>query len=149
MFVKPLRCGVVARAGERGARRVERGDVRRIAREMQRERAVIREAVERAAARDAAGEHAILSLVEECAGLLSVPRSGEVAHAVLHDFDLARHIAGEELGGAGESFLGAHGGVVAREDALGCEELDAARRRSVRERLRVPALRSWTTSHRS
>src|SRR5665647_1960903 len=43
--------GVRARARERGARGVERGDGIRVSREVERERAMIREAVERAAAR--------------------------------------------------------------------------------------------------
>ena len=63
---------------------------------------MIREAVERASARDAAGEHAILALVEKCAGLLAVPRRGEIAHAVLDDLDLARDVAAQELGRAAE-----------------------------------------------
>ena len=150
--MKPLRAAFSrarASAGPEESSAVTRVGV---AREVQREGAVIAEAVERAAARDAAGEHAVLALVEKRAGLLAVPRRGEIAHAVLDDFDLARHVAREELGRAAESFLRAHGGIVAREDAFGREQLaqrvDDRRAEALRARRSAAARRAIDRSDR-
>ncbi len=98
---------------------VQRRDVVRLTREVQCEGAVVAEAIEGASARDAADERAILALVEERARLLSLPRSGEVAHAVLVHFDLVGHLAVQEFDVRGESFLHAQRDVIAREDAGG------------------------------
>ena len=64
---------------------------------MQRERAVIAEAVERAAAGDLAGEAPILALIEERAGLLPAPGRGEVSHPVLLTLDPFGDGAAQEL----------------------------------------------------
>ena len=64
-------------------RRVERDDVLRSVGEVQRERAVIAEAVECGAGGDASHERAVLALVEKGARLLATPWCGEIPDAVL------------------------------------------------------------------
>ena len=73
---------------------------------MQRERAVVAEAIEGAAARHAADECAVFALVEEGARLLAAPWRGEVSHAVFVHLDLIGHGAVEQLDVVAESFLG-------------------------------------------
>ena len=123
MFVNPLRAAFSRARASAGPEESSAVTLVGVASEVQRERPVVREAVEGAAARDAAGEHAILALIEKGAGLLPVPRRGQVADAVLGHLDLARNVAVEQLRGARETLLRAHGGVVARENAVGREQL--------------------------
>src|SRR6185436_6881666 len=85
--------------------------------------AVIAEAIEGASAGERADRDAVLSLVEECTGLLTVPRGGEIAYAVLSDLDLARNGAAQQLDGGGQPFLRAQRNVVARENAKWLNEL--------------------------
>ena len=84
---------------------------------------MIAEAVERASAREVADEHAILALIEERAGLLTVSRRGEEAHAVLVHFDFVGHVAAQQLDADGKLLLGAQRNVVARENSVGVHEL--------------------------
>jgi hypothetical protein len=60
---------------------------------MQGERSVVAEAVERPPARDGSRESTVLTLIQEGAGLLPIPRRGQIANAVFHDLDLSRHLA--------------------------------------------------------
>ena len=69
------------------------------------ERSVIAEAVERAPARHASGQDAVLTLVEERARLLSAPRRGEVAHTVLVYLYFIGHRAVQQLDVRVEPFL--------------------------------------------
>jgi hypothetical protein len=92
--------------------------------EVQGKRAVIAETVECAPPRDLSHEHAVLALIEECAGLLTGPRCGEVAHSVLHDLDLVRHGPVEEYGFAREPFARAERRIVPRQYPFGTRQLD-------------------------
>ena len=123
--MKPLRRKFSSARVERVRRCVERDHVIGAAREVERERAVIAEAVERAAARHASDERAVLALVEERAGLLSVPRCGEVAHAVLVDLDLVGHRsrAAARRSVSSPSFRRSGTSLRARMPS-GCDELD-------------------------
>ena len=107
---------VLLGASQGVGRGVECGDPLRPTREMQREGAVIAEAVQCVALGDSPGECAVLALVEERARLLSAPGCGEVPDAVLLHFDLVRHGAVQDLDGGLQSLLHPKGHVVARED---------------------------------
>jgi len=96
---------------------VERHDVLGASREMQRERAVIAEAVEGTPAGEFTDHHAILALVEEGACLLSCPWGSGVADAVFVHFDFLWNVSGQQLDARGEPFLFSHGNVVAGEDS--------------------------------
>src|SRR5205807_2076390 len=109
--------GVPRGASQRVTGRVERGYAVGTCREVDGERAVVAEAVERSTARSCAGGDAVLALVQKGACLLAVPRSGEVARAVLHDLDLARDVSGQKLDIGREAFFHAERNVVAGEDA--------------------------------
>ena len=83
---------------------------------MQRERAVVAEAVERAPSRHGADEVPVLPLIEERARLLSGPWRGEKSDAVLVDFDLARNVAVQHDGLPRQPFLGTERNVVPRQN---------------------------------
>ena len=74
---------------QRLAARVERQDAGRAACQVHGERAVVGEAIQRAAARasEAPGEEPVLPLVEKGPGLLTAPRVGQVAHAAFPHLD--------------------------------------------------------------
>src|SRR5450755_4227228 len=76
---QPVQRRVFGAAGERLVARVERGDRCGPLRQVQGERAVIGETIERAASgRDeSGGEKSIVALVEKRSGLLAGPRCGE------------------------------------------------------------------------
>src|SRR5437867_1566679 len=107
---------VLARAFERRCRRVQRGDMIRVARNVKRERTVITERVERAAARLYADERAILALIEKRSRLLSVPRRGQITHPLLSDFDRGGHFASQQFRLQRQSFLAAQRNVIACEN---------------------------------
>jgi len=107
------------RALQRIAGHIDGDDALGASREVQRERAVIAEAVEGAPARAFADHQAILALVEKRARFLSRPRSSGVAHAVLVHLDFPRNVPGQELDVGGEGFLLSHRNVVAGENAGG------------------------------
>ena len=121
-FVMPLRAQFSPARASASADTSSAIDGVGAAREMQRERAVIAEAVERASACEFADEHAILALVEKRAGLLAAPRRGEKADAVLVDLDLVGDVAAEQLDADGQLFLRAQRDVVARENAGGSHD---------------------------
>jgi hypothetical protein len=114
---------VFAGASQCLRRHVERDDRLGAPREVKRERAVIAETVECSPAREAADEHAVLALIEKRAGLLSAPRGGENADAMLVHLDLLGHGATKQLDADRQSLLGAQGHVVPREDSVGMNEL--------------------------
>ncbi len=93
------------------------------------ERAVIRKAVERPPGfrHEPAGEQAIRALIEEGAGLLTVPRCRQVQRLTLPHLDLPRHgsIYLDRL--RGEPFPAPSGGVVAEQYAFGLEHLNQTR----------------------
>src|SRR5437879_2636960 len=85
---------VLRSPGQRLPARIDRGHRRGAARQVQRERAVIGEQVERRAGPGVRGdEAAVLTLVEECPRLLTRMRRGEVAHTVLLDLHRFGHAA--------------------------------------------------------
>ena len=82
------------------------------------------EAVERLAAAGIAGGGAVvLALVEEDAGLLAVQQVGRQAQAIHFDGNAIGNLAGERRRSRAAVLLGAHRNVVARDDALGLEDL--------------------------
>src|SRR5439155_1210707 len=92
------------------------------ARQMQRERAVVGEQVERRAGPGVSGdEPAVLALVEERAGLLARPRRGEILHSVLHHLHDLRYLAGGERHLERQTLVPANRDVVAEQDAGGRE----------------------------
>jgi len=100
----------------------ERGDVRRVPRQVQGERSMVAEAIERATARDCAHEVPVLALVEERAGLLARPGRGEEFHAVLVHLDLARDVTVQDNGLARQAFLRSQWHIVPRQDPRRLDE---------------------------
>lgn len=86
--------------------------------EVQGERAMIGEAVERLAARNRqlAGPNAVGSLIEKCAGLLTGPWRGEVSHRLLDHFDVLGDRARHQLGGDRKALVLAGRGVVPEQN---------------------------------
>src|SRR5687768_16465785 len=89
---------------------------------MQRERAVIAEAVEGAPARGGTHEVPVLTLIEKRSGLLPRPRRGEKLHSVFVHFDLSDNITVQEHGLTRKAFLGAERDIVSRENSLRLDE---------------------------
>ena len=120
---------VLAGALQRVGRDVERDHGVGSPGEVERERAVIAEAIERSSAGALADQHAILALVEERASFLTAPGRGEHADAVLVDLDLLRHCAAQQLDADGQlSFARSATSLRARIPS-GCSESRRARRR--------------------
>ena len=94
--------------------------------QVQGEGAVVGEAVERttAGSRRRPGEDPVRPLIEEGAGLLTVPWRREVPHRAFADLDLAWHRADDRLDIVGEPLATAGRHVVSEEDALGLEQGD-------------------------
>jgi hypothetical protein len=104
---------------------------------VQREGAVIAEAVQGATARQRANERPIVPLVQERAGLLSVPGRRQIPYAVLPYFNGSRDLSREQLVFQGEALLLSQRHIVSRQHAVrtgGCEQ----RRNHVRTELFQP-----------
>src|SRR4029079_10572734 len=120
---RPIAPGVPFRPVQRIA-----GDVHRRYRfgtpgEVERERAVIAEAVQRAPACDLADESPILALVEKGPRLLSGRWSREVSHAVLLDLDPLGYRAAQQLDADRQLLFAAERDVVSGEDAVRLKQL--------------------------
>ena len=107
-------------------------------REVQRERSVIAEAVECAAARPRADQDAILALVEERAGLLPAPRRREKPDSVFVDLDLVRHVVRAAARHRRQTFLRAQRRHRCERECRRSARRRRARRRSRRGTPRVP-----------
>jgi hypothetical protein len=116
---------------------VERHHAAGPCREVQREGAVIGEAVERAAAGpgERARHDAVGALVEEGTRLLAGPRRGPVAHRALAHLDALRHRAERQLHALPQALAAPHGDVVAEQDALGPQHLRQRREDVAAQRL--------------
>jgi hypothetical protein len=94
-----------------------------ISREVERERAVIAETVQRHAPGQVANQPPVLALIQEGARLLAVPRSGERADTVFHCFDVSGYVPMEQFNRARQPLALSHGGIVARQDAGWIEDV--------------------------
>src|SRR5688500_4742158 len=111
--------GILACTLECVRRGVDRGDMIGATREVESERAVVAEAIERAAARDRADEYAVLALVEERPCLLPGPRRRELAYLGLVHLDLVRPLASDQRRLGGKALLGRRAHSVGRGGAAG------------------------------
>jgi len=68
-------------------------------------------------------QHAIVALIQECAGFLAVPRCGDEFHAVLVHFDGLRNVSMQQLHIARETFTFTCGNIVASQNSLATGEL--------------------------
>src|SRR6185437_10136351 len=102
----------------------ERGNRVSVACQVQRERAVIAEAVERSPARQLADQMSVLALIQERTGFLARPRCRQILHAVFIDFDLLRNLTVQQHRFARQSLALARPGVVPGQDADGREKID-------------------------
>ena len=84
--------------------------------QLQREPAVVAEAVEQPSARVARGRLAILALIEKQPGLLSAPQVDVVLDAAFDHADRFGHVAGQHVHALLQPFEQARARVVARED---------------------------------
>ena len=107
---------VVGGALERACRYVECDHGVGSARQVERERTVVAEAIECASASALADQDAILALVEERTSLLPVMRCGEEADAVFVHLDLVGYRATQELDADWQALLGTERDVIAREN---------------------------------
>src|ERR1043165_1366009 len=82
---------------------------------MQRERAVVAEAIECASSGELTDQYAILALIEKGPGLCAPPWCGRNPHAVLGYFDLVGDRTAQQLDANRELLFGAKRHVVSRE----------------------------------
>src|SRR6266511_4577274 len=108
-----------------------------MAREMQRERAMVREEIEgtTARARVPSDQRAVLALIEERACFLSRPRRRQVLQTVLDNLHNLGHLAEGQQNLGRQALVAPYPSIVAEQDTLGSE-----RRRYSGEHVRARGL---------